>query len=272
MPIPERGEFFLRDSGGAGPAVLLLHGWLFSSDLNWLAVYEPLRRAGHRVLAVDHRGHGRGLRSPEPFRLEDCAADAAAVVRAVGAGPVIVIGYSMGGAVAQLMARDHRETVAGLVLCATAADWRNLYLRVLWRTMSLLRLGLGLFPTAYWESLLAIGRVERGDRRSWAAAELSRGSSRDLAEAGREMSRYDARPWIAGLRDVPRAVVITTRDRQILPRKQRELARRLGAEAFEVDGDHMVVGYAPERFNPALLRALAHVTRATTGESRALAG
>ncbi len=272
VPISGRGEFFLRDSGGSGPPVLLLHGWLFSSDLNWLASYEPLRRAGHRVLAIDHRGHGHGLRSPEPFRLVDCAGDAAAIVRELGCGPVVVVGYSMGGPVAQLMARDHRDTVAGLVLCSTATDWRDPYLRLFWRTMSGLRLGLGLFPTGYWERLLAVGGMKRGDRRAWAAAELSRGSSRDLAEAGREMSRYDARPWIAALRELPSAVVLTTRDRQVLPRKQRELARALAAVVFEVDGDHMVAGYAPERFNPVLLRALAHVSRATTGESWALAG
>ena len=62
--VPGRGEMFLRDSGGDGPPVLLLHGWMFSADLNWYRTYAPLAEAGYRVLAVDHRGHGRGLRSP----------------------------------------------------------------------------------------------------------------------------------------------------------------------------------------------------------------
>ena len=34
--VPGRGEFFLRDSGGDGPALLLLHGWMVSADLNWI--------------------------------------------------------------------------------------------------------------------------------------------------------------------------------------------------------------------------------------------
>src|SRR3954451_16837792 len=93
--VPGRGEMFLRDSGGDGPPLLLLHGWMFQSDLNWWRMYEPLARAGYRVLATDPRGHGRGLRPAEPFRLEGCAADAAALVRHLGAGPVTVVGYSM---------------------------------------------------------------------------------------------------------------------------------------------------------------------------------
>ena len=60
--IPGRGELFLRDTGGEGPVVMLLHGWMASGDLNWCAAYADLLDAGYRVLAIDHRGHARGLR------------------------------------------------------------------------------------------------------------------------------------------------------------------------------------------------------------------
>ena len=50
VSVPGRGEFFVRDTGGTGPVVLLLHGWMFPSDLNWLRQYAPLRQAGYRVL------------------------------------------------------------------------------------------------------------------------------------------------------------------------------------------------------------------------------
>ena len=64
------------------------------------------------MLAIDHRGHGRGLRPLVPFRLIDCAADAAGGAATLDAAPALVVGYSMGGAIAQLMARDHRDVVA----------------------------------------------------------------------------------------------------------------------------------------------------------------
>src|SRR3954449_4403074 len=93
--VPGRGEMFLRDTGGDGPPVLLLHGWMFSADLNWYRSYATLAEAGYRVLAVDHRGHGRGIRSPEPFSLRDCADDAAALLAHLQIPPALAVGYSL---------------------------------------------------------------------------------------------------------------------------------------------------------------------------------
>ena len=258
-----RGEFFIRDSGGDGPPLLLLHGWMFQSDLNWFHTYAPLADAGYRVLAIDHRGHGRGLRAPARFRLADCAADAAAVVRELGAGPVTAVGYSMGGPIAQLMARGHRDTVRALVLCATAPDWSESHMRRLWRSMGVLRLLLNLFPTSAWRAVLRYGGFRDTPTTSWIASELTRGSSRDLAEAGRELGRFDSRPW-AGALGVPAAVVVTARDRSVPPRKQRELAELLGATRFEDAGDHDSVVARGRQFAAVLIEALAAVGDATS--------
>jgi 3-oxoadipate enol-lactonase len=256
--VPGRGEFFIRDSGGDGPALLLLHGWMFQSDLNWFRTYGPLTDAGYRVLAIDHRGHGRGLRTPQRFALSECAADAAAVVRELGCGPVIAVGYSMGGPIAQLMARDHRDTVNALVLCATAPDWTEKYMRRLWKAMGALRLVLNLFPTSAWRGALRYGGFKDTPTTTWIASELSRGSSRDIAEAGRELGRFDSRPWLATL-TVPAAVVVTARDTDVPPRKQRELAERLGAQRFEDDGGHDSVVVRGAKFAAVLIDALAAV-------------
>ena len=108
VPLPGRGEVFTRDigpSGGGelpGPPVLLLHGWTVSADLNFFAVYGELA-ARHRVVALDHRGHGRGMRPRTPFSLEECADDAAALLGELGLGPVIAVGFSMGGPIAMLL-------------------------------------------------------------------------------------------------------------------------------------------------------------------------
>ena len=109
VQVPGRGECFVRDSGGDGPPVLLLHGWTVTADLNWYAQYGPLADAGFRVLALDHRGHGRGIRALENFDLEDCADDAAGVLRELGIGPAVVAGYSMGGPISLLTARRHPD-------------------------------------------------------------------------------------------------------------------------------------------------------------------
>jgi 3-oxoadipate enol-lactonase len=256
--VPGRGEYFLRDSGGDGPAVLLLHGWTASADLNWHAQYAALADAGLRVLALDHRGHGRGLRTYVDFRLTDCADDAIALAEHLSTGPVVVAGYSMGGPVALLAARRHPGTVRGLVLCATSSNWRSWRIRGLWWSMAWFRLWLGLAPYEVWRGGLRLVGMPDSATTTWMAAELVRGSSRDVAEAGRELGRFDARPWLAEIRQ-PAAVVVTRDDRAVPPRWQRALAVGLGAPTFECPGDHFACGKEPEGFNAALLRALAHV-------------
>lgn len=258
--VEGRGEFFVRDTGETDRTpVLLLHGWMFSADLNWFTAYDALHAAGHRVIAMDHRGHGHGLRSPDPFRLQDCADDAAAVLRTLDAAPALVVGYSLGGAVTQLIARDHPDVVSGIVLCATANEWSEPKLRLLWSAMTGLRLLLGLSPEGIWRRVTTLMGAEGGLAPTWQAGELSRGSAVALAEAGRELGRFDSRPWNGAL-TVPSAVVITRDDTSVPPPKQRALAASLGnVQAFEAPGTHGAVTMLPDSFNPVLLRALAAV-------------
>jgi pimeloyl-ACP methyl ester carboxylesterase len=265
--VPRRGEFFVRDTGGDGPVVLLLHGWMVSADLNWITMYDTLAAAGYRVLALDHRGHGRGLRTPERFRLTLCAGDAAAILRHEGIDRALVVGYSMGGPIGCLLARDHPALVAGLVLCATAPDWQEPWMKRGWRLMALLRLELGLFPDVAWRTgLRALGLPDEAGT-TWAASELSRGSARDIADAGRELGRYDGRPWLGALR-VPREVIVTGDDTLVPPRKQRELAALLGTPPREVPGTHLAVTMRAEEFGAALVEALSALRAPATLQAR----
>jgi len=255
--VPERGEFFVRDSGGGGPVVLLVHGWMFASDLNWGRQYAPLAAAGYRVLAMDLRGHGRGLRSTESFRLADCADDAAGVLTELGVRSAYVVGYSMGGPVTQLLARRWPDRVAGFVLCATALQWSDPRQRATWRTMGGLRLLLSAFPLGIWRSAIRLSGADE-QHSSWAAAELSRSSARDVAEAGRELGRFDSSGW-AGALPQPAAVVLTARDRLVPPRAQQELADALRVTPEVVQGDHDACSAQPDAFVAAVLQALGTV-------------
>jgi 3-oxoadipate enol-lactonase len=268
--VPDRGEFFVRDSGwGPGeraaaartlPVVFMLHGWTGSADLNFGGLYEDVSAAGYRLVALDHRGHGRGPRPLEPFRLADCAADAAAVIRALDLAPVIVYGYSMGGAIAQLLARDYPNVVAAMVLSGTAQHWQEPELRRVWRAMPLVGAALALAPLRGWQLLLRRSGFRPGPATAWVHSEMTRHSARDIAEAGRELGRFDSRPWLAPL-PFPTAVVLTSEDDAVPPAKQRELAHTLGAQIFEAPVRHLdVAAMAPaaaaRRYNPALIAAL----------------
>jgi pimeloyl-ACP methyl ester carboxylesterase len=270
--VPDRGEFFLRDTGGDGAPVMLLHGWMVTADLNWCGAYQALADAGYRVLAIDHRGHGRGLRALTPFRLTDCAGDAAAVLRQLGTGPATVVGYSMGGVIAQLMARDHRDVVGGLVLSGTCQHFRDPQTRRVWRWMGLMGLALGLAPRLTYGAGLRRLRLPLNQRTAWWLAELMRHQSRDVAEAGRELGRFDSRPWLpamAGGNPIPAAMVLTTRDTAVVPSKQRELAAAVNARVFEVGLDHLELVDRAEDYNPALLAAVAAAVAASPRQDAA---
>ena len=256
--VPGRGEFFVRDSGEADPAaptVMLLHGWIVNADLNWHGAYDALIEAGYRVLAIDHRGHGRGLRAMDPFRLADCAADAAAVVRQLGLAPAIFVGYSMGGTIAQLIARDHRDAVSGIVLSGTSQHFQDPETVKTWRWMGALKLALTVFPRGVWRVGFRQAKIPYSPQTAWWLSELTRHCARDVAEAGRELGRFDSRPWLGSV-NVPAATVITSRDRSVSPRNQQELARAIGATVFEVAIDHLDVTSKAAEYNPALLGAL----------------
>lgn len=257
--VPERGEFFLRDTGGDGPPVLLLHGWMVTADLNWWGAYDALAAAGYRVLALDHRGHGRGLRAMAPFRLTDCAADAAGLLRELGAAPATVVGYSMGGTIAQLMARDQRDVVGGLVLSGTCQHFQDPETRRVWRWMGVTGLLLGLAPRQSYLLGLRQSGIRYDARTAWLLSELMRHESRDVAEAGRELGRFDSRPWLADMPAVPAAMALTSRDGAVAPSKQRELAAAVGATVFEAPIDHLEVAERGSDYNPALLAAVAAV-------------
>lgn len=280
VAVPDVGELFVRDTapdagaapwaagGDDHPTIVLLHGWMFPSDLNWFTCYSPLAALG-RVVAVDHRGHGRGLRPSAPFRLHRSADDVAALLHHLDTGPAVIVGYSMGGPITQLLWQRHPEVVRGLVLCATS-DTFNVTAqdRWTWRLMGTLQLLLRLVPRHRWERLLSAQvaggpiRVSRMVHAStppevtallpWIVSELDRDSAEDVAEAGRELGRYDARGWIGSV-DVPTGVLVTADDSLVPPHNQRGMAGRIpGAAVREVALDHDGVVAHPDRFVPAL--------------------
>ena len=274
--VPGRGEMFVREAPGPNrdaPTVVLLHGWMFPADLHWFSVYEPLS-ASARVIAMDHRGHGRGLRPSQPFRLVDVADDVAALVRHLDIGPAVAVGYSMGGPVAQLLWQRHPDVVAGMVLCATSGTFNvTARDRWQWRAMGLLQVALRLLPRHWWDALVTAqvdGRLpfavthmldtdlpqELRDLLPWMVGEADRGSAEDVAEAGRELSRYDARGWLGSI-DVPTAVIVTVNDALVRAEQQRDMAARIpGAEVIELMLDHDAILNAEDEFIPALVKAV----------------
>ena len=264
LSLPGRGTTFVRSLPGppGAPTVLLLHGWIASAGLNWLTAFGPLSER-YRVIAPDMRGHARGLRSRRRFRLADCADDMAALLELVDATPAIVVGYSMGGPIAQLLWRRHEASVAGLVLCATAdrfvtgARERFLFTSMMATAANTTRVGalVSRVPLASARRWAPVGpRARPTSLRTWAAAEMRRHDAVKIMEAGQAIGTYNARRWIGEI-DVPTTVMVTERDRAIAPADQLEMASRIpGALVQRIDDGHMACGR--REFGPALVRAV----------------
>lgn len=269
VQLPGRGETFVRvhrHPDPTAPVLLLLHGWTASGDVQFFTAYEALA-AHYSFVAIDHRGHGRGMRTARRFELEDAADDAAAVVEQLGLGPVITIGYSMGGPISLHLARRHPQLVSAMVVQATALEWRATKVeRARWKTVRLIGPLMRSWAYPRWlrfglTKLLGVGH-ELEAFVPWIEAETRRGDPLAIVQAGRALSRYDARPWASSL-GKPAAMLITTQDRLVLPRKQRELAQALRAHVAEVDGDHLVTLEQPKAYSDATLGLVDHLTGRT---------
>jgi pimeloyl-ACP methyl ester carboxylesterase len=109
------------DGRAAGPVVVLLGG-ADASVLRWPPVFvDALVGAGWRVVRIEHRDSGLSTKVPvdEPYRLEDLAHDVVGVLDALGLERAHLVGYSLGGAVAQVVALAQPARVASLTLVAT---------------------------------------------------------------------------------------------------------------------------------------------------------
>jgi len=265
VSVPQRGEFFVRyfkHENANAPVVALLHGWTGNADINFFPVYAELAR-NYSILAVDHRGHGRGLRTNDRFTLEDCADDVVAIMDQLGISSVTAVGYSMGGPIAMLMSKQHSTRVHSLVLCATALEWsatRNE--RTRWKIGRVVSPVFRLLTTPRLIDRYIKGKIPRASSaailRPWLVSEIRRNDSWTMNQAGRALSKHDARPWAAML-GVPTASIVTSRDSLVALHKQQALARATQAIVIEIDGDHLVNWQKPELFTAAVVDAIRRV-------------
>lgn len=248
LELPESGTCFFRQHLNPGkPTLLLVHGMVASSGLNWFRLF-PVLSEHFNLIAPDLRGHGRSIRDSRRFSFQQAADDMAALLRELGTGPVIAVGYSMGGAVVQHLWRQHPELVAGMVLAAS--NYRSRVARreeifVLPFFAAMVGLGrmvelVGHLPKGLVKRYLPrlADQLHENETR-WALDEMRRTSLRTVVETGREMALHDASGWLDEI-DVPTAVVITERDRAVPPAHQYEMAGLIdGAEVFPCDDGHV---------------------------------
>lgn len=108
----------VEDAGDGMPALVFLHYWGGSSR-TWHPVIERLASSA-RCVAIDHRGWGQSGGPATGYAIGDLSADAHAVITALALTDYILVGHSMGGKVAQLLASQRPDGLRGVVLVAPA--------------------------------------------------------------------------------------------------------------------------------------------------------
>jgi len=265
VELPGRGTTFIRELPGpvGAPTLVLLHGLGATGGLNWAYCFDPLSTR-YRVIAIDHRGHGHGIRTRR-FRLADCADDVAALAEVLGIRRLTAVGYSMGGPIAQLLWHRHRSLVSGLVLCATARNFTGERERRVVSMVPFISTGLRITPGVARRALvsrLMEQRMVGMPAREWILDEMHACDPAAIAEAAGAVGRFASQAWIGEV-DVPTAVVVTEQDQLVPPLRQRKLAEAIpGAHVVPVDGDHGVCARDPSAFIPALMHACALATPA----------
>ena len=239
---------------GSGPVALFLHG-LGGSRTAWepqLAGLADLRRC----VAWDMPGYGASTGLPDSFG--SVAAAAAALVGTLDAGPVDVVGLSMGGMVAQHLALEHPDVVRSLVLLdSSPAFGLDGTTEEEWLALRLKPLAEGVTPAQMAPAVMAaiMGPETTGEQRAAAVAAMQRVPADALRAACSTLVTHDTRARLGDIR-CPTLVAVGEHDTETPPSYARVLADGIpGARMAVVPGaGHLANLEQPDRVN-ALVRS-----------------
>jgi 3-oxoadipate enol-lactonase len=253
-----------------GEPLLLVQG--LGADLKgWAAQRYALGRT-YRLVLVDNRGAGRSDKPAGPYDLEVMAADAVAVLDAEGIDAAHVMGASMGGVIAQIIAVRHASRVRSLVLSCTACHHHGWRLELLesWAALAEER---GMRALAAEAIRWLVGPRHHVRFRlpfgllSPLVLNLPAHAFAAQARAITAMSD-DVRDELRFV-DVPTLVIVGTQDILTPLADSEELVERIaGAELSVISGAaHGLMIEAANAFNERVLGFLARVPRAETIEA-----
>lgn len=254
---------------GAGPVVLLIHGWTEHLAF-WAPVARRLVDAGFRVVSIDQRGHGASDRGTAPYRPETLADDVRAWVETLDLRDAVVAGHSMGGMAAMAFAVDHAELandrVRGLVLIATlAAPPKDPRLPEIELDMSRFLPALDRFMRLPDYGLFALLRVF-GPRPARSQMEATRSgflgmNATTRTEAVRMLTEFDLRPGLPGIA-IPSVVVAGTHDQLTFLHTNEEIVDLVPGCRLEVlpGFGHQLMFEAPDRVTDQIVQAAKPVT------------
>ena len=125
MAITQRNNVTIYfETRGAGTPLVFFSETACAGDI-WNTFQVPEFARDHLVITHDYRGTGKSSRPTVQYRCEDFVDDAVAILDDLKAGPAIVLGHSMGGRVALLMALKYPERVKAIIAASVGPGVAN---------------------------------------------------------------------------------------------------------------------------------------------------
>lgn len=230
----------------ARPPLVFVHGAAGGLYV-WQAQLETLKRE-HRLVLVDLPGHGASEAAPAPLDIPGHASTLEGLLAALAVPPAVVVGHSMGGAIALALALAAPERVRGLVLVATGAR-----LPVSPLVFGALEGGLEAFGALLAQTAYAPGTPPEVVAR-FTGAPIQ--SSPEVVRADFEACQaFDLRERLGGI-GAPALVLGGEADALVGAGRLRQLAGGLSRAELLVlpDAGHMVMQEAPDEVNAAIRR------------------
>ncbi|MCY1019339.1 alpha/beta fold hydrolase [Pyxidicoccus sp. MSG2] len=266
---------------GQGAPVVLIQGSGVGAN-GWRPQLDALT-SRFQCLCFDNRAYGRSVPSAEPLSLELMAEDVLALMDAQGWQSAHLVGHSMGGLIAQYVARRAKTRVRSLALLCTFANGRAPSKLTPWLVRVGLRTRIGtrrMRQRAFMEMVLTHDELAAVDPDAM-AKKLGTLFDRDLAESPpilmqqvKTMARADARPFLSDLAGIPTLVASAEHDRIATPASGRELAQGIpGARYVELSGTaHAMTVTRATEVNALLVEHLEHAEQDSRSATRGARG
>ena len=262
MPTAKVGNHSLYyEMIGQGHPLVMIRG--VGSNVDHWYDQVPALSQRFQLLVFDNRGIARSSEPGGPFSTRDMAADTIALMDTVGIEKAHVLGYSMGGMVAQEMALNFPKKVAGLILVATDC---GISLRIkaqpdATRLFSeMIRLGTNEAKLAAAGCLFAKQTFEKKPEVIERYTEVSQrfpASQKMLAKQWAAVTQHDACSRLAHIPS-PTLAITGSEDVLIPPQNASVLAERIpDAQMISIDGGgHLFLIEQPRQFNEAVIKFL----------------
>jgi aminoacrylate hydrolase len=246
---------------GSGTPLLLLTG-LGGVGKAWGGELIDRFANEYTTIVPDHRGTGSSAKPNSGYTIDALAADMAGLVRHLGHGPAHVVGSSTGGAIAQVMALDHPDTVRSIVLTSSWAGPDPYFLNQFAVRKSILsEQGVLAYTRASSLFLFAPSFVSKHPEvvDSWFAKSTAQPGDPDIMEQRIEMiMAHDERGRLGDI-DVPTLVIVGDEDICTPPFESSELADSIpGAKLVVMAGGHLIYLEQPDAFAQTVASFLAN--------------